>query len=133
VTKPDLRSRWTVLHAPRKRDTLVTSAVGRVSESHLCIDCGVDTAPGTEGRKEIEASLLVGRPTFTNFGPDTEMYIVTDEVWEQSGLEAWGGCLCIGCLEKRIGRPLKPDDFPDHPFNHMPTSKRLMKRRGRRY
>jgi hypothetical protein len=132
MSKPDLRSRWTVLHNPdAERDTVVTSAVGRVSESHLCIDCGVNTAPGTEDRKELEISLLLGRQSFTYFGPDTEMYIVTDEVWKQSGLEGWGGCLCIGCLEKRISRRLKPADFPDHPFNKMPGSKRLLKRRGR--
>ena len=31
-------------------------------------------------------------------------------------MEPYGGCLCIGCLEKRIGRKLKPKDFPDHPL-----------------
>jgi hypothetical protein len=42
-----------------------------------------------------------------------------------------GGCLCIGCLEKRIGRRPKPKDFdPDHPFNEMPTTPRLLDRRG---
>jgi hypothetical protein len=29
------------------------------------------------------------------------------------------GCLCIGCLEKRIGR-MTPADFPDHPFKVLP-------------
>ena len=46
---------------------------------------------------------------------DQEVYIVTKEVWQATGLEGWGGCLGIGCLEKRIGRRLKPDDFePGH-------------------
>jgi hypothetical protein len=48
-----------------------------------------------------------------------EWYMVTDEVWEQ----AWAGrlkpwhemdgqqILCIGCLEKRIGRTLMAWDF----------------------
>src|SRR6516165_8084405 len=35
---------------------------------------------------------------------DQEVYIVTKEVWQATGLEGWGGCLCTGCLEKRIGR-----------------------------
>ena len=91
----------------------------------------MNTAPGAQNRKEAEISLLLEGKSPAVFGPDTEMYIVTDEVWGQSGLEGWGGCLCIGCLEKRIGRRLKPADFPDHPFNQMPGSKRLLKRRGR--
>jgi len=46
-------------------------------------------------------------------------------------MEGWGGCLCIGCLEKRIGRRLKPKDFlRDHPFNLMPGTQRLLERRG---
>lgn len=53
-----------------------------------------------------------------------EYYMVRDELWEQ----AWAGrrkpwhslgreILCIGCLEKRIGRTLKRSDFPDFPVN----------------
>jgi hypothetical protein len=45
---------------------------------------------------------------------------------------AWDGCLCIGCLERRIGRVLKPHDFPDHVFNtSLPGTSRLMERQGR--
>ena len=43
------------------------------------------------------------------------------------------GCLCIGCLEKRIGRRLKPKDFlRGDPFNDdlLPGTPRLLKRRG---
>ena len=48
-------------------------------------------------------------------------------------MEPWGGCLCVGCLEKRLGRRLKPKDFErDDPFNQLPGSARLMKRMGRR-
>ena len=54
-----------------------------------------------------------------------EWYMVNDDVWEQ----AWSGCrkphhellgqeiLCIGCLEKRIGRTLCRTDFIDVPVN----------------
>jgi hypothetical protein len=32
----------------------------------------------------------------------------------------FGGCLCIRCLEKRLGRQLKPKDFlRDHEFNDL--------------
>jgi hypothetical protein len=131
MSTPDLRSRWTALHVQPDRNTLLPSLVGRISESHLCVDCGVNTAPGTQDRKGAEIALLLRGSSDVVFGSDTEVYIVTDEVWKASGLEGWGGCLCIGCLEKRIGRRLKPADFPDHPFNKMPGSKRLLKRRGR--
>jgi hypothetical protein len=62
----------------------------------------------------------------------SEVYIVRDEIWKAAGIEPYGGCLCIGCLEKRIGRKLKPKDFPKHPFNdpRLPCTKRLRDRRG---
>ena len=42
------------------------------------------------------------------------------------------GCLCIGCLEKRLGRVLRPKDFKrGHPFNTLPGTPRLIKRQGR--
>src|SRR5215831_16015926 len=40
-----------------------------------------------------------------------------------------GGCVCIGCLEKRLGRKLTPKDFPRrHPFNSLPGTERLIER-----
>ena len=42
-----------------------------------------------------------------------EYYMVHDHVWKTGGLAEDGGMLCIGCLEKRIGRRLCCDDFPD--------------------
>ena len=70
--------------------------------SLLCLDCGVDT-------------IAID-----------EYYMVTHELWANSD-----GMLCIGCLEKRLGRELTPDDFPscwddrDHP-----KSERLLERLG---
>lgn len=43
--------------------------------------------------------------------------MVTDEVWAASGLGARDGCLCIGCLETRLGRSLTPADFLACPLN----------------
>jgi hypothetical protein len=62
-------------------------------------------------------------------GPEV---IFANAVWKAAGMEALGGCLCIGCLEKRLGRRLKPKDFErDHEFNspQIPGTPRLMKRR----
>jgi hypothetical protein len=61
----------------------------------------------------------------------SEVYSVRDVIWAKAGMEDFGGCLCIGCLEKRLGRKLKPKDFRrDHPFNNFPGTQRLLKRRG---
>ena len=60
-----------------------------------------------------------------------EVYMVRKGVWAKAGVKPLGGCLCIGCLERRIGRRLKPKDFPDNPLNWLPGTLRLMNRQGR--
>jgi hypothetical protein len=63
-----------------------------------------------------------------------EVYTVRSAVWKAAGMEPNGGCLCVGCLEKRLGRILRPKDFQrGDTFNDpsLPASPRLMKRRGR--
>ena len=61
-------------------------------ESMLCIECGVDT------------------------GDIDEYYMVQDEVWHHVNPDR-DGMLCIGCLEKRLGRKLTPADFIECPLN----------------
>ena len=46
--------------------------------------------------------------------PDNDLYVVTDELWQSSGLD---GRACFRCLEQAIGRQLVPDDFIDVPAN----------------
>jgi hypothetical protein len=71
------------------------------TDDRRCIDCGTDTLP-------IE------------WGPRAEYFIVTDEIWAAAGMTKTGGCLCIGCLEARIGRQLTASDFPaDIPLNDL--------------
>jgi hypothetical protein len=124
------QDRWTVLnHSPGSK-----SAKGCVPESWLCVDCGTNTAPGIMTRKEIDVALAIHGVATQTLTADQEVYTVTQEVWRATGLEDQGGCLCVGCLEKRIGRRLKPRDFlPDDPFNapDFPATRRLRKRRGR--
>jgi hypothetical protein len=55
-----------------------------------------------------------------------EHYIVKDEVWAAAGMPlgkmnpddrlamSGGGILCVGCIEKRLGRLLTINDVPDH-------------------
>jgi hypothetical protein len=103
--------------------------------SWACIDCGRNTAPGFPTRGDLWAAFyspITANPKqglSMSFGMTTEVYTVRDHVWKQAGMKLFGGCLCIGCLEKRLGRELKPRDFPDHEFNRMPGSPRLMERR----
>ncbi|HUE34155.1 MAG TPA: hypothetical protein VMQ38_15035 [Mycobacterium sp.] len=66
----------------------------------VCVDCEVETMP-------------------TEWPRRAEFYIVTDEVWAASGITPTGGCLCVGCLEARIGRQLTPADFTDVPVNDL--------------
>ncbi|MFF0532932.1 hypothetical protein ACFYT3_31750 [Nocardia amikacinitolerans] len=46
--------------------------------------------------------------------PDSDLYMVHDELWESSGLD---GRVCFRCLEKAIGRRLVPSDFKAVPAN----------------
>jgi hypothetical protein len=108
-----------------------------ITESWLCVDCGVNTAPGIPDGPTTRVQLtLMGKSnsTITRF---SELYMVRDVIWAKAGMTDFGGCLCVGCLEKRLGRKLKPKDFqPDHPFNQpdFPRSQRLEDRlRGRGY
>jgi hypothetical protein len=121
--------RWTVLNHPSPGSKSLT---GSVPESWLCVDCGVNTAPGCPTKKEMELAFALRGKAEILFTAESEVYTVTPEVWRATGLEDWDGCLCIGCLEQRIGRRLKPKDFlPDHPFNasDFPATRRLRKRR----
>jgi hypothetical protein len=112
---------------------------GLISESHNCIDCGYDTHPGALNRAETEASYRAAceagkewKGTRLTFGPQSEVYLVHAYLWKKAGMEPSGGCLCIGCLEKRLGRRLQPFDFvQEHPFFRLPGSRRMLERQGR--
>jgi hypothetical protein len=56
-----------------------------------------------------------------------ETYMVRDEAWP---IDPDGGQLCVGCLEKRLGRELRPEDFLDVPLGRENPSERLRARRG---
>ena len=117
---------------------------GRTPESWDCIDCSINTAPGFPSRVEMErlyktsvvmqklsraepSSMTVATYTFNEH---CEVYTVRDSVWKAAGMEPLGGCLCIGCLEGRLGRRLKPKEFhPRDPFNWLPGTERLIERR----
>lgn len=88
-------------------------------ESWKCVDCGMNTAPGWPARAEMKLRVWFGPVESTTGDAHTEVYAVHDAVWRKAGMRPYGGCLCIRCLEKRLGRRLKPKDFvPNHPFNN---------------
>jgi hypothetical protein len=123
---------------PTERDTRDLS--GLIPESWLCIDCGFNTAPALLNRRDAEKAIKalgfawdMGAGVEQHINSDSEVYTVLRKVWKKAGVEEMGGCLCIGCLEKRIGRKLKPKDFlRDHSFNNLPGTRRLLQRRGDR-
>ena len=89
-----------------------------VSEDRsICVDCGIDTIPHTGKR----GCLQKGR---------CEWYMVHKAVWAKAGMEHYGGYLCIGCLERRLGRMLRPRDFTDAWINdrHTWQTERLVSR-----
>jgi hypothetical protein len=103
--------------------------------SWCCVDCGTNTAPGYPTSAEVWAAY-----SDPNRDPEIvceiriddqcEIYTVRSAIWAKAGMEPFGGCLCVGCIEKRLGRRLKPKDFDrSHPFNALPGTARLLKRR----
>jgi hypothetical protein len=111
---------------------------GLYPDSWACIDCGINTAPGLPNRAQAENELAadvlkVKEGIALTVTDQCEIYTVRERVWKVAGMEPWGGCLCIGCLEKRLGRELTPKDFKrDDPFASLPGTMRLMDRRGDR-
>jgi hypothetical protein len=109
---------------------------GKMPETWLCIDCGINTAPGHLNREQMEQAFARDwndQGVQQTYDEHTEIYLVKAPTWEAAGMEPMGGCLCIGCLEKRIGRMLTPRDFlRNHPLNKTPGTERLVARRGQR-
>src|SRR5262249_29090139 len=103
-----------------------------ITESWLCVDCGRNTAPGTPDGSVARMQLKRrGKWKFRVTTKD-EVYTLRKAVWKKANMEGWGGCLCIGCIEKpkRLGRKLTPKDFDwTHMFNGFPGTRRLLKRR----
>lgn len=62
--------------------------------------------------RDCRTETLSGEP-----GVPCECYMVTNDVWAAAGNPQ--GCLCIGCLERRIGRQLTRADFTDAMMNDL--------------
>jgi hypothetical protein len=85
----------------------------------------MNTAPGMLNRADMEKAIEAlgekwrdGEGITQTVDDATELFMVRAAVWKAAGIEPNGGCLCIRCLEKRLGRQLRPKDFlRDHQFN----------------
>jgi hypothetical protein len=76
-------------------------------------------------------ALERGETVKVTYTDKCEVYMVKESIWERAG--APDGCLCIACLEKRLGRKLKPKDLPpDESLNLLPATPRLASRMKRR-
>jgi hypothetical protein len=75
-------------------------AIARERLASRCLDCQTET-------------------TFTPRGKNDEYYMIHNDLWLKAN-PAGAGKLCIGCLEKRIGRRLTPEDFTDCSLNNFP-------------
>lgn len=106
---------------------------GKVPETWACVDCGVNTAPGLLNRAQLEQALAAdtaNKGVAQTIDDWSEVYLVKAAVWKAARMPLMGGCLCIGCLESRVGRRLTFKDFPrHHPLNKVPGTKRLLERR----
>jgi hypothetical protein len=106
---------------------------GLVPESWACVDCGINTAPGLLNRAQAENALALdwaNRGVQQHVDEYSEVYMVKPAIWQAAGMGDFGGCLCIGCLGKRLGRNLRPKDFMrNHPFHWLPGTDRLLARR----
>jgi hypothetical protein len=96
-----------------------------------CIDCGENTAPGMSGANDVLEALNAGRGIKQKVDKRSEIYTASESVWRAARMGDHDGCLCVGCLENRLGRMLNREDFiPWHVFNgpHYPRTKRLKDR-----
>jgi hypothetical protein len=109
----------------------VAAAAGDRTDSWICVDCGFDTAPGIPSKERTRLEVAAFGSIKSTIDESSEVYFVRSRVWEAANMDGWGGCLCVGCLEGRIGRRLKPKDFDrTHVFNTFPGTARLLSRRG---
>lgn len=100
-------------------------------ESWNCVDCGINTAPSVPNRAQFEAWNTLGAADINleiSVTSQCEVYHVHPKIWRKAG--SVDGCLCIGCLERRLRRRLTAADFlRGHPLNSLAGTPRLLDRR----
>lgn len=103
---------------------------GVIPESWGCVDCSMNTAPGCLNWAQRQQSLACNVNIENKIDEMSEVYVVKPRLWIAAGMNETAGCLCIGCLEMRIGRRLVQKDFSrKHTINSCRGTTRLLSRR----
>lgn len=105
---------------------------GVMPDSWACVDCSIDTAPGCLNWAQHQQALAANVEDMENeIDEMSEVYVVKRRIWIAAGMKETAGCLCIGCLEMRIGRRLMQKDFSrKHTINSSRGTARLLSRRN---
>jgi hypothetical protein len=94
----------------------------------------VSTKPRRQPLPKAELDRLCCNDCGVNVLKIGEYYMLNPKIWEKELGLGWEDNLCIGCLEKRLGRkvgPMLPDFCSCPSYDWMyPTSDRLMDRYG---
>lgn len=98
-------------------------------DSWNCVDCGMNTAPGCPNASQIQEAFARGKDGKLTYDRNSEVYEVKPGVWKAAAKKSRRIVLCIGCLETRLGRTLRPKDFANSPLNKLPGTDRLISRR----
>lgn len=67
-----------------------------------------------------------------DFDTKTEYYMLEHDLWLKVNNGRRQGFLCIGCVEKRLGRELNAFDFLDAPVNQLAQHPRMRFHRSER-
>lgn len=100
-----------------------------VPPSWECVDCGMNTGPGLQTAKQVTDAFNRGEGSPCSFDSQTELYVLKGALWERVTQSRTEQILCIGCVERRLGRKLRPRDFDDSQINRLPGTARLLSRR----
>ena len=78
-----------------------------IPENWLCIDCGMNTAPGIPDGPTLRSNLKLNGQVPLSIDAHSEVYMVRETVWKKAGVGPSGGCLCVG-WNAASGKPLCP-------------------------
>jgi hypothetical protein len=123
-----------VIAASRRRvRELLRGPIQPCISPSLCVDCGVNVTP-CPGTRERDPD---GPPCGSECGGWEFRYMLRRAAWAEAAGDLRGpdALLCVGCVERRLGRRLAPDDFdPALPINTPRyaelDSERLLDRKG---
>lgn len=73
---------------------------------------------GADWASEHDLALIPLYDCYGCFNPNTEYYMIHDDLWAEVATYGRHGMLCFDCLVQRLGRSLTQDDFTGAPVNN---------------